>query len=201
MLALLHDACAITTKANMTCNQNTNRANGTDRKMTIAEYLIQQLAKQGASLSLAKVAKGLGYENASAIRMFVASEIRIPLDIVLPFARILKVPFPPLYRMAMEQFGENMTEIAAELFDGPTDAAASPQQINDGAVDIEAASTNHLLDSQRSQGAPAMVEINFSVPVEFCLQFVIEAARQGLGLNDFFLLVFQTFPGRLPAIR
>jgi hypothetical protein len=177
--------------------------------MTIAEYLIEQLAKQGESLSLAKLAKGLGYENAKVLRLFVASELRIPLDIVLPLARILKVPFPPLYRMAMEQFGENMTEIAAELFDGPTDAAASPQQIKDGAVNIEAASAIHLLDRQRSaelvsslnEGAPAMVEINFCVPVEICLQFVIEAARQGLGLNDFFLLVFQTFPGRLPAIR
>jgi hypothetical protein len=190
----------------MTCNQNAHHANRTDRKITIAEYLIQQLAKQGASLSLAKLAKGLGYENANAVRMFVAGEIRIPLDIVLPLARILNVPFPPLFRLAMEQFGENMTEIAVELFDGPDDAIRHSPQINDDAAAAEVASAPE--DERPAKpvsplhpGARSMVDINFNLPVEFCLQFVIEAAKRGLGLNDFLMLLFQTYPGPPPVTR
>jgi hypothetical protein len=103
----------------MNHNQNIRYLNVTPRRLTIAEYLIQQIAALGKTFRLADMAKAMGLQDARVIRLFVASELKVPLDMVLPLARVLNVPVPILFRLAMEQFGENMTETAAELFNGP----------------------------------------------------------------------------------
>jgi hypothetical protein len=187
----------------MTDDQSNHLSNEPAHRLTLAEYLIQRLAMPGA-LGLAELARRLGLKNAAAIRMFVASELKVPFDMVLPLARVLNVPFPPLFRLAMEQFGESMTEIAAELFDGPDGAIRHrSSEISDGAAAPEVASSGAVRREQRPAGplpplhvgAPSMIDITFRLPIEFCLQFVVEAARRGLGLNDFFMLAFQSYRG------
>jgi hypothetical protein len=100
----------------MTCDKTLVHSSEPPRRLTIAEYLVQRLAMPGA-MDPIELGKRIGYTKRIIIPMFMSERARVPLGVALPLARQLDVPFPPLFRMALEQFGEDMSAAAAELFD------------------------------------------------------------------------------------
>ena len=110
----------------MPCNQHTRHSNGTASRLPIAEYLTQQIVALDRVISPEEIGKRIGYERRNIIPKFMSGAVKVPLDMVLPLARVLGVPFPPLFRMGLEQFGERMIEVAAELFDRPATTAGCP---------------------------------------------------------------------------
>lgn len=87
--------------------------NAKKQKISVAEYLTQQIAVSGVSQK--NLADQLGYDKPNIITMFKQGKTKVPLNKIAPIAKILGIDRVNFLRLALTEYNKEMWEVLEEI--------------------------------------------------------------------------------------
>jgi hypothetical protein len=166
-------------------------ANDSENWPTMPQYITSRLKELGGRKTLETIAIESGYVHARMITRFAKGELRVPLDRTLLLAHALEAPVVWFFRLAMAQFGAEMTDLADAICYRIKNENEETLHYEIRRVTASAPSADGSLTKPTFSGPTT--ELNFTVPLELHRRFTVEAAMRGLSVNELLMLSFQFY--------